>query len=199
MSAVLPHEANGEPSEEPKGKCFVVGPIGASDSDERRHSDIFFHEVLEPALTDRYEIVRADHLSEPGNINNQVIKAIVEADLIVADMSFGNPNAFYELGIADSFRKPVVLFCRRADKLPFDKSNDRTVVADIDWYKEKCEAKAQIAEAASSIEKSEFLVSNPVTQAVSRATSFDVNELEKGIEDRVFRKIKRTMYGGPAA
>lgn len=50
--------------------------------------------------------------------------------MIIADMSDGNPNVFYELGICHTLGKPVILLCDEESKeqdydgkLPFDLSN----------------------------------------------------------------------------
>lgn len=94
-----------EGGNKPAKKCFVVGPIGADGSEVRIHADNLFHDVIVPALTplgfEEDNVIRADHLENPGSINDQVINLILEADLVVADLSFHDPNAFHELGIAD--------------------------------------------------------------------------------------------------
>lgn len=46
------------------------------------------------------------------------------------DLSYHNPNVFYELALRHAVRKPIVQLCRAADKLPFDVSQVRTIVVD---------------------------------------------------------------------
>lgn len=47
--------------------CFYVTPIGAEDSEERRHSDLFLGSIIEPALSEfKLDIVRADKIGKPG-------------------------------------------------------------------------------------------------------------------------------------
>jgi hypothetical protein len=64
-------------------------------------------------------------------ITAQVIDHIVRAPLVVADLSFGNPNVFYELGLRHACRKPAVQLIRASDHLPFDVGQFRTVVLDM--------------------------------------------------------------------
>lgn len=150
--------------------CFVICPIGSEGSDERCHSDNLFHDVIEPALLeidlfDKDGIIRADKVENPGSINDQVIDLILNSNLIVADLSFHNPNAFYELGIADHAGKPVILFSRKGERIPFDKSNDRVIMADLRYYHERRKAREVVTKFAKAALHENHKVSNPVTQA----------------------------------
>ena len=114
--------------------CFVISPIGNSGSRERRRADGLLNGVIKPAVENlNVEVTRADTIEQHGMITSQVVRRIVEADLVVADLSGANPNVYYELGIADSFRIPVVRFVDEASRLPFDAKPDRTIeLADTD-------------------------------------------------------------------
>ncbi len=49
--------------------CFIVTPIGADNSEFRKHADLVLHSLIEPALLDLgLEAVRADQISKPGMI-----------------------------------------------------------------------------------------------------------------------------------
>ncbi len=112
--------------------CFVVSPIGGPESEQRKHADLMFGSLLEPALSELgLRLIRADRISKPGLITAQVIDHLVRAPLVVADLSFGNPNVFYELAIRHATRRPVVQIVRAADPLPFDVGQFRTVVIDM--------------------------------------------------------------------
>ena len=68
-------------------------------------------------------------------ITDHVITEILESDLIVADLTFLNPNVFYELGIAHSVEKPVIPIAHCETKLPFDNLGMRAVMFDpTDWH-----------------------------------------------------------------
>jgi hypothetical protein len=113
-------------------KCFVISPIGQPGSDVRKQADEVLDYIIEPALKDMgIEAVRADKLTDPGLITDQIIAAIVNYDLCIADLSGQNPNVFYELAIAQAYRRPVVLLTRAGEIIPFDVKNYRYIEYDL--------------------------------------------------------------------
>ncbi len=114
---------------EKKKSCFVIAPIGEEDSEIRRRSDQVLEYVITPAVTQQgYEKpVRADKISEAGVITSQIIEKIVEADLVVADLTGQNANVFYELAIRHTFKKPVILLIELGDDIPFDVFQNRAI------------------------------------------------------------------------
>ena len=88
-------------------RCFVIGPIGEPGSPERTHADMLLNNVIREALKDcdpPYEVARSDEIDDPGMITDRMIHDILNADLVIADLTFLNPNAFYELGIRHARR-----------------------------------------------------------------------------------------------
>lgn len=55
---------------------------------------------------------RADDVFAPGAIVDDVLKSILKADYLVADLTGRNPNVYYELGFAHALKKPVILITR---------------------------------------------------------------------------------------
>ncbi|WP_405850760.1 hypothetical protein OG211_36595 [Streptomyces niveus] len=120
-------------SDQPR-RCFVVGPIGdphaAHGSPEREayeHHLGIFEQVIAPAC-EKYGItaVRADGIAHAGDINEQICRHVVESDLVVADVSGGNPNVMYELGLRHITGKPTI-HIGEAGQLPFDIASIRTI------------------------------------------------------------------------
>lgn len=112
--------------------CFVISPIGSDDSEERKHADLILGSLIEPALEDLgLKAIRADKISKPGLITGQVLDHLTRAKIVIADLSFGNPNVYYELALRQALRKPLVQITRASDKLPFDVGQFRTVVIDM--------------------------------------------------------------------
>ncbi|WP_083484378.1 PqqD family protein [Loktanella sp. 3ANDIMAR09] len=111
--------------------AFYVTPIGSDGSVQRKHSDLFLNTLIEPAV-ERFglKVVRADQIDKPGVITKQVIQYLVEARLVIADLSFHNPNVFYELAIRHMVRKPVVQIIQKSDNIPFDVNQLRTIPID---------------------------------------------------------------------
>ena len=111
--------------------CFYITPIGEPDSDQRRHADLFLSSIVEPALDEfKLRLVRADQISEAGMITRQVLEHIVYARLVIADLSFHNPNVFYELSFRHACRKPTVQLIRASERIPFDLEQYRTIKID---------------------------------------------------------------------
>lgn len=111
--------------------CFYVTPIGDDGSEERKHSDLFLGSLVEPALEPfGLKVVRADAIDKPGTITRQIIDYLLRARLVIVDLSFHNPNVFYELAIRHAARLPVVQLIRLSDRVPFDLHQVRTIRID---------------------------------------------------------------------
>lgn len=111
--------------------AFYVTPIGEIGSPQRKHADMFANSIVEPALEESgLKLVRADQIESPGMITKQIIEYLVRSRLVIADLSFHNPNVFYELAVRHMMQKPTVQIMRRLDRIPFDVSQNRTVIID---------------------------------------------------------------------
>ncbi|MBI1852964.1 MAG: hypothetical protein HYR85_21695 [Planctomycetes bacterium] len=114
-----------------KNICFYITPIGSDDSEERKHADLFTSSLVQPSLAELgLTLVRADNIGEPGMITSQVIEYLKRSRLAIADLSYLNPNVFYEVALRHALRLPVVQLIRKADRLPFDVNQSRTLVLD---------------------------------------------------------------------
>jgi len=136
--------------------AFYITPIGDLGSEHRDHSDLFLGSIIEPALEPlQLTVVRADKIDRPGIITKQVIEYLFKSRLVIADLSYHNPNVFYELAIRHMLRKPVVQIMRSADTIPFDVNQVRTITIDttsiyklvpqIDTYRSAIAAQARKA------------------------------------------------------
>ena len=70
--------------------CFVIGPIGSHASDDRIHADKLLKLIIKPTFRTHFKtfkVERADHIAQPGMIDSQVISRLIEADLVVADLT----------------------------------------------------------------------------------------------------------------
>ncbi|MEV5376187.1 hypothetical protein AB0L26_09490 [Streptomyces nondiastaticus] len=119
---------------DPPRTCFVVGPIGdpysAHGTPEREafeHHLGIFEQVIAPAC-ERHGItaVRADGIAHAGDITEQICRHVIESDLVIADVSGGNPNVMYELGLRHVTGKPTI-HIGEAGQLPFDIASIRTI------------------------------------------------------------------------
>lgn len=116
--------------------AFYISPIGEDGSETRKHADLFSASIVEPALEQsKLKLVRADGIDSPGIITRQILDYIIHSRLVVVDLSFSNPNVFYELAIRHLMRKPIVQIMRSRDRIPFDINQSRTIkIDDADIY-----------------------------------------------------------------
>ncbi len=78
--------------------------------------------IIKPAAEAAgYECKRADEIQHAGNINVPMYQQLLHADVVIADVSTYNPNAFYELGVRHALQ-PHTTITIAEDKMvfPFD-------------------------------------------------------------------------------
>ncbi len=120
-----------EPDEDGEPECFIVMPFGLEDSDE-------VHSILRRACREAgVRPVRGDDLFTPTDILDDIWRGISGARFIIADITGRNPNVLYELGMAHTLAKPVLILSRNADDIPIDLSTRRVILygtgGDSDW------------------------------------------------------------------
>jgi len=105
-------------SEEP-GTVFVV--MQFSDPYQDLYTDVISRVIKDYNL-------RAYHAGEvfgPGVILDDIVRGIIDAKIIIAEITPPNQNVFYELGYAHALKKPTILLAERGKQLPFDISGYR--------------------------------------------------------------------------
>jgi hypothetical protein len=118
-------------------KSMIIMPFfGApnpGDKDAHDGSDIFvlmpFAQELKPVFEDHIKKVagelnlrvkRADDLFSKDSVMEDVWNALNQAKLAIADCTARNSNVFYEIGIAHTINKPVILITQNENDVPFD-------------------------------------------------------------------------------
>jgi len=110
----------------PEKTCFVIMSFDPV-------YDEVYKSAIEPALrSKKYKCIRADSEAGPGNIPSEIVKNIILADIIVADLSEPNPNVYYELGISHCVGNKTIGIAREGVTLPFDVSPFRVTMYDED-------------------------------------------------------------------
>lgn len=111
------------------GGATVFSTAGIHDQERDLVSVMMpFGKEFDPVLTALQAAANGLHLrcvrADDIWVNHQVIQDIVDliakAKVVVCDCSGRNPNVFYEIGIAHSLGKDVILITRSADDIPFD-------------------------------------------------------------------------------
>jgi|GEM_PF-1524080 len=90
--------------------CFVIMPIADMDGYEPGHFTRVYEHLIKPACFKAgYEAHRADLVAASNYIIIDILRKIVESDMVVCDLSGRNPNVLYELGVRQAFNLPTVL------------------------------------------------------------------------------------------
>jgi len=99
-----------------------------------------FADVIKPVCDQLgLQVSRADDAFGPGVIIADIAKQILEAKIVIAEITPKNPNVFYEVGYAHALNKPTILIAEKPAELPFDVSPFRTL-----FYENSIAGKAKI-------------------------------------------------------
>lgn len=101
--------------------CFVVMPFNS------RGDEVYRKLIVPTAADSGLTAVRADELSMPGFIIEQIRSAIQQSRLCIADVTGFNPNVMYEVGLIHAMKKPLVLLAEKGSQLPFDVAHQRVI------------------------------------------------------------------------
>lgn len=143
-----------------KKSCFFIGPIGDDQSQIRDWSDQVLEFIVTPAVIelDYDEPIRADKIPAVSSISSEIMRHLVEDDLVIADLTSGNPNAFYELALRHALKKPVIHIIREGDKIPFDVHDITVISVSIDKLNKADKAKKLLKTSIQAAEKNGVFV-----------------------------------------
>lgn len=119
--------------------CFVLMPFNKKP-DPAGGADIDFNRIYETAIKPGIEDakmapIRADEEELGGIIHQTMYERLLLCDFAVADLTTGNPNVLYELGIRHAARPRTTLTIYSAHKpLPFDVALLRTQPYELGEY-----------------------------------------------------------------
>lgn len=115
--------------------CFVIMPIGTQKIGDRtiteeelkkKYGYIIKNAVLQADST--LEVIRADEVINPSSMSNDIFAKLMNSKYVIADITYPNPNVFYELGIRHAISYGTVLIREKcAGKVPFDISHLRYI------------------------------------------------------------------------
>jgi len=111
-------------------RCFIVMPFSLEWSKD-------VHVALAAACkATSVTAVRGDDVFTPTDILVDIWQSINGADFVIADITGRNPNVLYELGVAHTLAKPVLIISRHAADIPIDLSTRRIILygqSEDDW------------------------------------------------------------------
>jgi hypothetical protein len=175
--------------------CFVISPIGGPDTEIRKKSDQVLKHLIKPILQEKYSLERADKMGRPGIITVQVVQQLLEADLVIADLTDQNANVFYELAIRHAARKPAIHIVSRGQQdVPFDVQDMRFVPYDLADPDRLEEARNGLRDAVAAIERGEA-VTTPVQMAQILQSLEQVQHMDARLRD-LFEALFTSMNVG---
>ena len=110
--------------------CFVIMGFGKKTDPDLGNTydlDKTYKNIIRPAVIKAgFECVRADEIKDSGLIDKSMYALLMQAELVVADITTFNPNAIYELGIRHGVRPCSTIILKEKDgTIPFDLDHSR--------------------------------------------------------------------------
>lgn len=156
--------------------CLVISPVGDPGTDTRKRADQVFKHIIEPVISALgFAAKRADQMRLPGIITGQVLAAVADSDLVVADLTDKDANVFYELAIRHAAQRPVVQLIDSAQRPPFDLADMQTIYLNIHDLDSAEEARHQLRDQVESAGTSSP-VDTPIASAKSMKTLWESQE-----------------------
>ena len=108
----------------PKKMCFVVQGFGEKTdfrTGRKLNLDASYDVIKEAVENAGLECIRADDVQHSGVIDKPMYESILNADLVIADLSTSNVNAAYELGVRHAVRpRATIIVAEKQWDFPFD-------------------------------------------------------------------------------
>ena len=84
--------------------CFVIMPISDVDTYDKGHFGRVYEYIIKPACAAAgFRPTRADEVQATNYIVVDILRKILDAEMMICDLSSRNPNVLYELGIRQAF------------------------------------------------------------------------------------------------
>lgn len=120
-----------------KKQCYVIMPYGKKYVGRLRFIDFesVYRNIIESSKNfikeHEIEFSRSKDEKKTGGITEEFINSILDAEICIIDVSNGNANVFYELGLRHAFRKRIsVIIAHASSRLPFDIKDMRVIFYD---------------------------------------------------------------------
>jgi hypothetical protein len=124
-----PRSGHGGPSKKPKHapgsakRCFIVMPFGHADLES------IYDDILKPMVkVCKLKCQRGDDLFGSNIVMDDIRDSIERADIVIADLTRQSANVFYEVGIAHTIGRPVLLIAQSTEDVPFDLRHHRVLL-----------------------------------------------------------------------
>ncbi|MCI0494096.1 GAF domain-containing protein [candidate division KSB1 bacterium] len=90
-----------------KGSCFIIMPF-------ETELDDLYKNIIKPS-DEKFDFIcrREDEFVATGYLSTGIVSHIANANFIIAEVTENNPNVYYELGIAHTLEKVVILLSQK--------------------------------------------------------------------------------------
>jgi hypothetical protein len=161
------------------GTAFVISQLGAVGTEIRKRADVVCDLIVKPVADDHdLKVVRSDRDPTPGQVTTRLLRSILDAAVVVADLTGRNPNVFYEVAFAQSFGKATILLVNDPQSLPFDTRNERTIpIGDSDGpitMQMGSDAQVQLREALAVVLAPGYIPSSLITEVAGARSLADL-------------------------
>ena len=152
-------------------KCFVVSPIGREGTDIRKRADQVYKYIIAPVCEKyEFEAVRVDQINQADSITQTIIDMLLQSELVIADMTGHNPNAFYEMGFRACTKKPMIHIKEKGEEIPFDIAGIRAFDYDLTDLDAVAEVKQRLGQTIKSFNITERQEESDVPDNAQDAT-----------------------------
>lgn len=152
--------------------------------------DATYEAIIQPAVEDSgFRCIRANEILHSGIIDVKMYEMLLRADLVVADISTGNVNAVYELGVRHALRPfSTIVMKEEVGKLHFDLDHVATFMyehmGDDIGHREAKRAKTELGRLIEEVTKTPKPDSPVYTYIPSlRGPTFSDTEFEEVLVD----------------
>lgn len=98
-----------------KDKCFVIMPFD-------KELNKVYGNIKAQLEEEGYHCVRADEVAGSTSIMGKILNQMLSSQFVITDITNANPNVFYELGVAHSYKDAsnVIIIKEETKECPFD-------------------------------------------------------------------------------
>lgn len=177
-------------------KCFIICPISNEGSETRKRSDDLLNYIITPACENSgYKPERVDQVYHTDKIDSKIVEYLKNSELVIADVTEENANAFFELGYRMATGRPVIQIAEYGTKLPFDVMTTNTIFYSTTDLAKAEEAKQKLNATIKQISEQEevlFKMSNIQDESNSNALSVEIMAILFQLQSSV-TDIKETL------
>src|SRR4030095_1462650 len=109
--------------------CYIIMPFSKTTNRSDEYWTFFNKYLIKPAVQKKaynwssndwieYDCERG--IPKPANIMKELLKDLVNAELVIGVLTDRNANVWYELGIRHTLHKPTVMILEKNQDIPFD-------------------------------------------------------------------------------